>query len=334
MKFFNAGLFFTLTLLCYINVLESEQINQLNVIRVRGVEFSSVYRRLESAGFNPGPYTVEGSRQLIDAIKQFQKLAKLPQTGVIDQKTWQILKMLYDPEEQAKDYRTSRDAIKKYWPLATGLVWKYQCKSSYPSFVMESGNSTTEKVVISQPVRYIKDIAVHPKRIEIDGRFSSVRFYTHDQLGIYFFGSQRENESTLDIASYPYYLIQYPVRLGNYWYVNSDRTLYLNESLKPIMKTSISELNRTIKTSKGSFQNCIGIESIYSSVRKNFQLKIEKLTWTIPEAEIYVKDLKWYAPDVGLVRRIHNEKLIRKDKKDRVYQFSLVENLNHFSKLK
>ncbi len=67
------------------------------ILQVEGVELSSVYRRLEKAGFQPGLYKENDFTQLVQAITRFQRFAKLPETGVIDQETWTKIQKLYDP---------------------------------------------------------------------------------------------------------------------------------------------------------------------------------------------------------------------------------------------
>ena len=67
------------------------------VILVSGLDLPAVYRRLERAGFHPGPYHPNDLTPLSHAIKRFQNFAKLPQTGVLDRGTWDRLQRLYDP---------------------------------------------------------------------------------------------------------------------------------------------------------------------------------------------------------------------------------------------
>ena len=67
------------------------------VILVPDIDLQAVYRRLERAGFHPGPYNPTDLTLLSYAIKRFQNFAKVPETGVLDRKTWDRMQRLYDP---------------------------------------------------------------------------------------------------------------------------------------------------------------------------------------------------------------------------------------------
>jgi len=69
-----------------------------SIIKVSGIDLPSVFRRLENAGFSPGPYQKEDLSGLSEAVKRFQKFAKLDENGIIDSSTWAKLEMLYDPQ--------------------------------------------------------------------------------------------------------------------------------------------------------------------------------------------------------------------------------------------
>ena len=69
------------------------------VIAVPGVDIKSVYRRLDKAGFSPGPFSTKHLGQLSAAIKRFQKMAHLSETGVVDSSTWEKMRKLFDPGE-------------------------------------------------------------------------------------------------------------------------------------------------------------------------------------------------------------------------------------------
>ncbi len=68
-----------------------------NPIQVRGVDPLSVHRRLESAGFEPGPYSETDTAELSEAVRRFQRFAKLDPTGKVDGATWKKMQLLYDP---------------------------------------------------------------------------------------------------------------------------------------------------------------------------------------------------------------------------------------------
>ena len=69
-----------------------------DVIAVQNVDLYSVYRRLATAGFDPGPYNDTDLSQLSQAIKRFQAVARLETHGVLNADTWQALQKLYDPQ--------------------------------------------------------------------------------------------------------------------------------------------------------------------------------------------------------------------------------------------
>jgi peptidoglycan hydrolase-like protein with peptidoglycan-binding domain len=67
------------------------------VILVPGLDLQAIYRRLERAGFHPGRYNPADLTSLSHAITRFQNFAKLPETGVLDRRTWELMQRLYDP---------------------------------------------------------------------------------------------------------------------------------------------------------------------------------------------------------------------------------------------
>lgn len=60
-------------------------------------DLPSVYRRLERAGFQPGRPTPDDFTPLSHAIRRFQGYARLPETGTLNQRTWELIQRLYDP---------------------------------------------------------------------------------------------------------------------------------------------------------------------------------------------------------------------------------------------
>ena len=72
-------------------------VDKPQVIRVTGLDLQAVYRRLERAGFHPGPYNPTDLTSLSHAIARFQNFAQLPATGVLDRRTWERMQRLYDP---------------------------------------------------------------------------------------------------------------------------------------------------------------------------------------------------------------------------------------------
>ncbi len=86
------------------------------IIEVPGIDLKSVFRRLESSGFDPGPYSEDELTQFSESLRRFQKFAKLKESGVLDSATWAKLQILYDPlesktavSEAPKKERTDQD---------------------------------------------------------------------------------------------------------------------------------------------------------------------------------------------------------------------------------
>lgn len=71
--------------------------NRADIITVSDVDLKSVFRRLDSAGFKPGQFNEDNLSQLSEAIKRFQKTAKIEESGVLDSGTWDKMQKLYDP---------------------------------------------------------------------------------------------------------------------------------------------------------------------------------------------------------------------------------------------
>jgi len=80
-----------------------------NLIAVPGIDLKSVYRRLENAGFDPGPYRKDDLAQLSESVRRFQKVAKLKADGILDEKTWAKLRKLYDPSASEATSADRRD---------------------------------------------------------------------------------------------------------------------------------------------------------------------------------------------------------------------------------
>ncbi|MDM8515573.1 peptidoglycan-binding domain-containing protein [Desulfobacterales bacterium HSG16] len=70
------------------------------LIEISENERRSLFRRLEYAGFAPGEYSETNFTQLTEAVKKFQRFAKIEDNGMLDGFTWNMLKKLYDPEEK------------------------------------------------------------------------------------------------------------------------------------------------------------------------------------------------------------------------------------------
>jgi hypothetical protein len=76
---------------------EPPGLTRQEVLLVEGLDLYSIYRRLEKAGFQPGPYNNTDFTHLSEAIKRFQQVAKLPADGRLDPPTWEKMQKLYDP---------------------------------------------------------------------------------------------------------------------------------------------------------------------------------------------------------------------------------------------
>jgi peptidoglycan hydrolase-like protein with peptidoglycan-binding domain len=97
----------------YIYTLQKKE----EVVKVSDVDLKSAYRRLESAGFEPGKYNEDDFSQLSEAITRFQKTANITVNGKLDYITWAKLQKLYDPYESQnktpKDDKTIKDDLKR-----------------------------------------------------------------------------------------------------------------------------------------------------------------------------------------------------------------------------
>lgn len=108
------------------------------VIAVTGVDLSSVFRRLDAAGFYPGPYSDKDLSSLREAIKRFQKKAKLEENGSLDMTTWNKLKRLYDPQSALSDLAEQSAEVKP------------KSKKTPPSQLVFKGGKKINRIVLME----------------------------------------------------------------------------------------------------------------------------------------------------------------------------------------
>ncbi len=299
-------------------------------ITVPGINLKSVYRRLENAGFDPGPYSENDFKQLSESIKRFQSVAKLKETGILNQETWAKMHMLYDPLE-SKVKSLPKKSVQIYYPLKQGMTWKYKATSEFPSLLLGKQKLTKILIKTNLAPQKLKGRKVIPQKTSESGKAILFDFIAEDGTGIYKYASQSSEDVEPKINITPYYSIKHPVQVGNMW-KQRIKNLSLIEGISPALKSVIESIDETVNIPSGVFDRCMKIKSTNTAKVKNAKLKLDNITWTLSNTTVKVEEYRWYAPDVGLIKYVEKEHVVHKDDNNRYYTFThqlILLNWNH-----
>ncbi len=139
---------------------------------------------------------------------------------------------------------------------------------------------------------------VVPQKMESGNRVSFA-FIASDDNGIYEYASQSIDDHEPKIFDPPKYILRFPIEVGRSWEINSEiqRLMY---RVPITLKATIQSINDTVTVPAGTFKKCVKVVTT-GSTKKN-------LGMFMGTAKIEVKEFSWYAPNVGLVKMIREEK--------------------------
>jgi hypothetical protein len=200
------------------------------------------------------------------------------------------------------------DGTPDYFPLESGTVWIYR-----QTVVIEnhgnSGGRKTQKLVAAAtdlPPRRNGDENLNP-RIFADGR---MLYFEKASDGVVLVGARRAFEDTIEPIA-PRYVIKRPIEEGTTWQENLESQILQRSFLgtfgtisKPVevegeMRFKIESLDDTVRVPVGTFHRCLRVHGTGEA----------SLQWGEPfgTLQVTVTTTEWFAPSVGLVKRVREE---------------------------
>lgn len=200
------------------------------------------------------------------------------------------------------------DPAPDYFPLKSGPVWVYRQTVLINNHGNSGGRETHRFVAAATNLapRTSGEARLIP-RIYADGR---TLYYEEADDGIALAASQDADQKDIEPIA-PRYVIKYPIEEGTAWKMPGETQILQRSFLgtfgtvsKPIrvqgdMEFKIQGLNDMVRVPAGTFHHCLRVQG---SGKANLQ-------WGEPfgTVVITVKTTEWYAPSVGLVKRIREE---------------------------
>lgn len=200
------------------------------------------------------------------------------------------------------------DSAADYFPLGSGSVWVYR----QTIFINNHGNSGGREThrfvtaVTNLAPRTTEQARLFP-RIYADGR---MLYYEEADDGIALAAASDAYDEHFDPIA-PRYVIKYPIAKGTAWEMPGETQILRRSFLgtfgtisKPVqvegnMEFEIQSLNDMVRVAAGTFHHCLRVQGVGKA----------NLQWGAPYGivVITVKTTEWYAPSVGLVKRIREE---------------------------
>ena len=195
-----------------------------------------------------------------------------------------------------------------YFPLQSGSVWVYEQRLVIENHGNSGGRKTRDFVTAATdlPAESNGDDQLRP-RIFADG---STLYYEDTSDGIALVGSRRPFAEAIEPIS-PRYLIRRPFAEGTTWEGTIEAqilertvlglfgTISKTIEIDGIMTYTIESLDDTVHVPAGTFRNCLRVRGTGEA-----PLQWEEPFGTLP---VTVTTLEWFAPSVGLVKRIREE---------------------------
>lgn len=188
-----------------------------------------------------------------------------------------------------------------FFPLGTGLSWRYQVTRAF--------KSRTDRAAFSE---------VNLQRVDFDGLEATVRRTGEDNHyyvarrgdGVYRVAKRNVAQTAPRKDKAPRLILPLPPRVGATW--SSHSQPYALRRIHPYedsltrgvgfdMTYQLVADDDTVEVPAGRFEHCLRVEgsaqlSIYSDARRGYQ-------------EIPIRTTEWYAPGVGLVKLVREEPL-------------------------
>lgn len=185
------------------------------------------------------------------------------------------------------------ESDQSYFPLGNHAWWEYAIERSVMDKQMHQ-----KYIIANLAARKIDDVLVYPRKLASGAN----EFYRRTEWGVVLTGSNGD-EKTL--------ILPLPVNKGAEWREKSRITFVdfhsINRpdvwsTIKPVEMTyRVQEVNETVRVPAGIFKNCVRVEAAgLIEVEENIKL-------FVGVRHVKVTQTDWYAPGVGLVKRIRDE---------------------------
>ena len=185
-------------------------------------------------------------------------------------------------------------SAESYYPLKEGMNWEYQF--FFKSMLNSIGGQ--KMIVTNFAHREMRGKTVTPQKVDVLGQSSFV-YIGEDNDGIFEFAKQLPNAFEPEINQSPQYILKNPIKVGIRWIIEY-KTVLLNQNFSIPLNSTIENIDDIVTVPAGTFQNCVRVKCT-GGINKNlghFQGK----------ARIKVLSHSWYAPGVGLIKSIIEEK--------------------------
>ncbi len=167
-----------------------------------------------------------------------------------------------------------------YYPLKEGMTWEYRYSSRSGGGLVTEQSETTKLLVTNFAPRELKGKEVTPQKMDIGGSIIFM-FFTEDSNGIHRFAVQQSGAVEPEILPSSGYEIKYPIKVGTTWDTG--------------IKFTIESIDDVVTVSAGTFKRCVKIKGIGAS---------KKQVETGGVANIRIENYYWFAPGVGLIKKI------------------------------
>ncbi len=177
------------------------------------------------------------------------------------------------------------EPVSRYYPLKPELTWTYKVTSE---------KITNGQIVITNlPAREINGVTVTPRKWDAGGL---VRYHlmATDNMGIYRYGEQQDENAEPVLTKPKAYSLRDPVATGTTW----DMPSKMGEAELTINLT-VESVTDSVTVPAGTYKDCAKIKHVGGG----------------KGAPISIEAYEWYAPEVGLVKSIVTINRVDKDKK-------------------
>ncbi len=186
-----------------------------------------------------------------------------------------------------------------YFPLEPGTGWQYKA--------VISTMDTTEKqkyFISNIPARDIDGKEVYVQKTLRGNEI----LYGEDDSGVFQLGYIRGDDPEQNFIADKHYLFPYPLTPGSVWQ-DSVNTMALRKTgpravtiveRVPVQAKLVS-VNEKVRVATGRFSHCLRIERT-----GELMIPVGRYQY-VQETVIRVKDIRWYAPGVGLVKSVRTE---------------------------
>jgi len=175
--------------------------------------------------------------------------------------------------------------------MKEGLEWTYLTQGS--SIFGEERSLKMTITTLSR--RELNGKTVTPLKVNANGNISFI-FCIEDKTGIYSIANQTNN-SPEPIISKPDYILHFPIQIGSTYEIHTmTQLLTSNIPIKVLFK--IESNKETVTVPAGTFENCLKISGIGSSIQSH---------GVLGKGKIKAEYISWFAPGIGQIKSVIKE---------------------------